>query len=256
MQIYLFQCPLAEFLTFGIVSWSSGFQSIAHLDPLVCAAKAVQSRFWSVVMLQKQCSLRAVLLSPPKNSGSYLLAWLPLQSLAVKKKIMQFWAVRTFNIFFWKVPVKYFLSGLRGAKHFSVAFQIVFRIFFRVFQTVFRIDLKVSRGSFVLQTCRPEFGGSQKGGFQKGGFGGCSPGTKTGTRVRSPIPPFWKPPFYLPMTLFGVDKRVVSKRVVSADVPPERKPQRGYVCQNHPFTKPPFYLPVTFKVILMFWVYL
>ena len=73
------------------------------------------------------------------------------------------------------------------------------------------------------------FGGSQKGGFQKGGFGGCSPGTKTGTRVRSPKPPFWKPPFYLPKTLFGVDKRVVSKRVVSADVPPERKPERGYI---------------------------
>ena len=89
-------------------------------------------------------------------------------------------------------------------------------------------------------------GGSQKGGFQKGGFGGCSPGTKTGTRVRSPKPPFWKPPFYLPVTLFGVDKRVVSKRVVSADVPPERKPERGYIRQNHPFTKPPFYLPVTF----------
>ena len=53
-----------------------------------------------------------------------------------------------------------------------------------------------------------------------------------------------KPPFYLPMTLFGVDIRVVSKRVVSADVPPERKPERGYVRQNHPFTKPPFYLPV------------
>ena len=46
------------------------------------------------------------------------------------------------------------------------------------------------------------------------------------------------------MTLFGVDKRAVSKRVVSADVPPERKPERGYVRQNHPFTKPPFYLPV------------
>ena len=46
------------------------------------------------------------------------------------------------------------------------------------------------------------------------------------------------------MTLFEVDKRVVSKRVVSADVPPERKPERGYVRQNHPFTKPPFYLPV------------
>ena len=30
------------------------------------------------------------------------------------------------------------------------------------------------------------FWGSQKGGFQKGGFGGCSPGTKTGTRAHSP----------------------------------------------------------------------
>ena len=49
-----------------------------------------------------------------------------------------------------------FLSGLRGAKHFSVAFRIVFRIFFRVFQTVFRIDSKVFRDSFVLQTCRPK----------------------------------------------------------------------------------------------------
>ena len=36
------------------------------------------------------------------------------------------------------------------------------------------------------------FGGSQKGGFQKSGFGGCSPGTKTGTRVRSPKPPFYE----------------------------------------------------------------
>ena len=42
----------------------------------------------------------------------------------------------------------------------------------------------------------------------------------------------------------GVRKRVVSKRVVLADVPPERKPERGYVRQNHPFRKPPFYLPV------------
>ena len=45
----------------------------------------------------------------------------------------------------------------------------------------------------------------------------------------------------------GVDKRVVSKRVVLADVPPERKPERGYVRQNHPFTKPPFYLPVNYS---------
>ena len=41
------------------------------------------------------------------------------------------------------------------------------------------------------------------------GIFGCSPVTKTGTRVRS-------------------------------HVPPERELERGYVRQNHPFTKPPF----------------
>ena len=41
-----------------------------------------------------------------------------------------------------------FLSGLRGAKHFSNTFRIVVRILFRLFQTVFRIDLKVFRGQF------------------------------------------------------------------------------------------------------------
>ena len=112
-------------------------------------------------------------------------------------------------------------------------------------------ETSFSRGAMLTKVgpCKRNMishsGGSQKGGFQKGGFGGCSPGTKTGTRVRSPKPPFWKPPFYLPVTLFGVDKRVVSKRVVSADVPLERKPERGYIRQNHPFTKPPFYLQVT-----------
>ena len=112
-----------------------------------------------------------------------------------------------------------------------------------VLREIFRIP------HFTIQTgINTILGGSQKGGFQKGGFGRCSPGTKTGTRVRSPKPPFWKPPFYLPITLFGVDKRVVSKRVVSADVPPQRKPERGYVRQNHPFTKPPFYLPVKFRL--------
>ena len=55
--------------------------------------------------------------------------------------------------------------------------------------------------------------------FQKGGFGGCSHGTKTGTRVRS-------------------------------HVPPERKPERGYVRQNHPFTQPPFCLPVSLELVV------
>ena len=118
---------------------------------------------------------------------------------------------------------------------------------FRVFSDAFQYFLNFLKyfGVVPWGSKVSFFGGSQKGGFQKGGFGGCSPGTKTGTRVRSPKPPFWKPPFYLPMTLFGVDKRVVSKRVVLADVPPERKPERGHVRQNHPSTKPPFYLPMT-----------
>ena len=65
-----------------------------------------------------------------------------------------------------------------------------------------------------------------KGGFPKGWFWrmfprnegtfGRSPRTKTGTRVHS-------------------------------DVPPERKPERVYIRQNHPFTKPPFCLPVTYR---------
>ena len=70
------------------------------------------------------------------------------------------------------------------------------------------------------------------------------PRNETGTRVRSPKPPFYETALLSPSDPFCVDKRVVSKRVVSADVPQERKPERGYVRQNHPFTKPPFYLPV------------
>ena len=46
-------------------------------------------------------------------------------------------------------------------------------------------------------------------------FGGCSPGTRTRTRVRS-------------------------------HVPPERKRERGYSRQNHPSTRPPSCLPVNF----------
>ena len=53
--------------------------------------------------------------------------------------------------------------------------------------------------------------------FQKGGFGGCFPGTKSGTRVRSPNSPERKP---------GTKTRT---RVCSP------KP-------HHPFRKPPFYL--------------
>ena len=56
-------------------------------------------------------------------------------------------------------------------------------------------------------------GGSQKGGFQKGGFGGCSPGTKTGTRVRSPKPPFYETALLSPseMGCFPVDFQDVKR---------------------------------------------
>ena len=67
----------------------------------------------------------------------------------------------------------------------------------------FRLGSSCFRFGLVKRVSVCFVGGFQKGGFQKGGFGGCSPGTKTGTRVRSPKPPFWKPPFYLPVTLVG-----------------------------------------------------
>ena len=50
-----------------------------------------------------------------------------------------------------------FLSGLRGANNFSVAFRIVFRILFRVFQTVFPIDLEVFRGQFRSADMPPQY---------------------------------------------------------------------------------------------------
>ena len=49
---------------------------------------------------------------------------------------------------------------------------------------------------------------------------GCSPGTKTGTRVRS-------------------------------HVPPERRPERGYIRQSRPFTKLPFCLQVSMFLYVM-----
>ena len=51
----------------------------------------------------------------------------------------------------------------------------------------------------------------------------------------------------------GVRKRVVSKRVVLADVPPERKPERGYVRQNHPFGNRPFISQWPFLVLTKGW---
>ena len=51
------------------------------------------------------------------------------------------------------------------------------------------------------------------------------------------------------MTLFGVLKRVVSKRVVSADVPPERKPERGVRSPKPPFYETALLSPSDAKLI-------
>ena len=57
---------------------------------------------------------------------------------------------------FVEVPVKVFLSGLRGANFFFRSrFGSFFGSFFRVFQTVFRIDLKVFRGQFRFAAMPP-----------------------------------------------------------------------------------------------------
>ena len=76
--------------------------------------------------------------------------------------------------------------------------------------------------------------------FHKGGFGGCSPGTKTGTKVHSDVLLERKPERgYI---------RMFPRKTgtgVHSDVPPEQKPERGHIRQNRPFTKPPFCLPVT-----------
>ena len=54
-------------------------------------------------------------------------------------------------------------------------------------------------------------------------------------------------------TLVAFPKRLVSKRVVSADVLPERKPERGYVRQNHPFGNRPFISQWPFLVLTKGW---
>ena len=102
----------------------------------------------------------------------------------------------------------FFFSPIRNATHPVPGQSRTF-----VYVYVFLLSLILDQCKLSFHTGKEDNAGRYKGGFQKGGFGGCSPGTKTGTRVRS-------------------------------DVPPERKPERGYVRQSHPFTKLPCYLPV------------
>ena len=49
-------------------------------------------------------------------------------------------------------------------------------------------------------------------------------------------------------SIFGCPPRTKTRTRVHLRVPPEPKPERGHIRQNHPFTKPPFSLPV--KVIV------
>ena len=66
------------------------------------------------------------------------------------------------------------------------------------------------------------FGVRRRVVFKKGGFGGCSPGTETGTRVHSDVPPERK-----------------QERGHVRMFHRNEKPERGYARQSHPFTKPP-----------------
>ena len=82
--------------------------------------------------------------------------------------------------------------------------------------------LSLKNNHFRDQTFNTNFTGSQKGGFPKGWFWRMFPQNETGTRVDSDIPPERKP-----------ERGYVRTK---------RKPERGYIRQNHPFTKPPFCL--------------
>ena len=102
-----------------------------------------------------------------------------------------------------------------------------------------------SAARLVSHLLTKQIRGFAKGRFPKGWFRRMFPRNENpneGTFAKTTL---LETALLSPNDPFGVDKGVVSKRVVSADVPPERKPERAYVRQNHPFTKPPFYLPVT-----------
>ena len=62
----------------------------------------------------------------------------PAEPRGEKKNIFlcKFWAVKNFQNLL-KSAGEIFLSGLRGAKHFSNTFRIVFRIFFAFFKPFF-----------------------------------------------------------------------------------------------------------------------
>ena len=82
--------------------------------------------------------------------------------------------------------------------------------------------------------------------FQKGGFGGCSPGTKTGTRVHSGVPPERKPETgYVRMFPRNENRN----EGTFACSPGTKTGTRVHLPKPPLITKPPFCLPVTFDIL-------
>ena len=77
-----------------------------------------------------------------------------LQSLAVKKTIVQILGGEKLLKLVEKCRWNIFKRPVRAANNFSNTFRIVFRIFFRVFQPVFRIDLNFNSFSGAVSFCR------------------------------------------------------------------------------------------------------
>ena len=144
---------------------SCGFQAPTFRHPRLGPADLLRPQYpslesWTSVRSGHGCPHPDACVSKvSKARPEFLLAWLPLQSLAVKKKtffLCKFWAVNNFQNLLKSVG-EIFLSGLRGAKQFLVAFRMVFRIFFSRFSNLFLSIQKFFGGNFVLQTCRPKF---------------------------------------------------------------------------------------------------
>ena len=93
-----------------------------------------------------------------------LLAWPPPAEPRGEKKTFfcaNFGQWKTFKIW-WKMGGETFLVGLRGAKHFSIAFRIVFRILFSRFSNRFSYRFKNFSGanSFCTRAALTFCGGS------------------------------------------------------------------------------------------------
>ena len=90
-----------------------------------------------ISVLEKKCQ-------PPQAVKSTALAWLPVQSRAVKKKFYFCTNFRRWKTFR-KVPVKYFWEAWEGLNIFRSRFSDPFS---RSFQTVFRVELQFFQGQF------------------------------------------------------------------------------------------------------------